>query len=842
MSAPTPQKSPHELAEAEMTTLNQTIEHDLDNFGTALLSEYETRMSILRTSFNKSQQSAIANIKTVSKASDERIRNLEQSLRAGKEHVVTLTDKLSAQKQEAKSKHDQVIVELASQKLSHEWAKTEYKKAKKGLEDANQKIVDLQAELEVAKRQPADLQDRLNAVEYRNADLKADLKAATQRASTAEDELKVFKTRWNQINDIMTASGSSSNHQPPAAQPTSSSQQQPSVPQPGASQQQLVVAQPTSSTQQQPTVARPDSPALESNQEGSLDEREGALQTNDSPIRTQSLDPHVSDDMSEKEPDFPHCQSILNAVMDVKNRQFNQYFLNPVDLAAPNGHADLAETTQPLNLDTMKEKLDKGTYDSVNSFKADFELMIADCKGLFPSGSLVFIAAEQLSSIFERTWSAQRASSHQDQDTESSSQESRVKKRKAETQSPVSSEDGHIEKRRSLTPLDNDIDYVQPMNTDRVENKRSASSSSVQSNDTSNDPIADDTYAMKGQLTAGARLDIEANFEVLPRLVSVMKSPNTLPDRWESLIPDEYRLTAHAVPSTVEKRLDEVAADLSSGMAIFRLTPASDADNVEFNRIFEYFIDKQRFASVSHAGLDDVEDIYLIPISKTASYPDSWLTLDTNLLPPAMTEDVLFMVVTFHLSEDKYTQVLKAWDDLFKAIQNPDFEGLAAIDGHLVNHQLPFFAPLPYTLSRVEFRMPKYNRMGRSEALLDHKLQGIAQNILRISKSEFYQSSRPSVNGIELPECVFVLGRVIQGRKRRGFLVVDIQHRDRPLWMIPQVYKAHSRPRDVILLRSKSPGSLGEWEGSITAKLLRAQLKKMLKVRGLVLERYSLPQ
>lgn len=138
-----------------------------------------------------------------------------------------------------------------------------------------------------------------------------------------------------------------------------------------SSGQQLIVAQQVSSQSA--------SSALAPVEQGIVEERDSGPQMNDSLTRPQSLDSHASNTMTNKESDLLHCQNILDEVMDMKNWQYNHYFLKPVDSPTP---ASRDAEVGPMTLGTMKEKLARGAYASGVSFKTDFDTMVADCKRL----------------------------------------------------------------------------------------------------------------------------------------------------------------------------------------------------------------------------------------------------------------------------------------------------------------------------------------------------------------------------------------------------------------------------------------------------------------------------
>lgn len=788
MSSQAPEQSPLDQAKAETNELYQKVQRDLDSLRTAPLNEFGNRIDSLIESVKLSRDSAGHSIQTALETSDSRIHDLKDNLQAKQTQLEHVQGTLRSERVQAAN----FRTESSAREQD---ANDKYQATKSALDTAEEEVFRIGCECAIFR-------EDLNTEKQQNVDLRADLETAKERALAAENEKNAFQSRLVQINDDMTALVSSSTRQTNVAQPSAS-----------------------------PALSLSDELKYESTY---LDEP----LLHDHHIRAESPNLHPGHAMSNPEFDMLLCQKVLDEVKDKKNWHYNRY----LDSAAPNVHSPFGAITRPMNLDTMTEKLDKGAYDSVDSFKTDFYLMVTNCKRLNPPHSLAHIAAVELARIFEQTWSAQLTSSHQCPESASSTQDASNKKRKADTESLVPSEDGHVQKRRSGAPLEQDISRVQHVNPDNCEGLP-VSSSSDQPKDIFIETGKDDTYNMKGLLTTGTRLDIKANLEVTPKFVSVIKSPNTLPSGWELLIPDEYRLTAHAVPATVEQGLDKAAADLSKDMVIMRLVPISDADKSEFDRILKYLLDKERYVTVSHADSDNVQSIHLIPASKLASYPRFWSILDPNLLPPAKTEDVLFMAIVFRLREDIHREVRQAWDGFIKAVHDLNIEEIAAMHDHLLHHQLPVFGPRMNTLSRAAGSRFILSQIPRSQEVLDPRLQGIAPNVLRISDPKPDRPSKLRVDGMERPERIFVLGRLFIGSRRYGLLVIDIQHRDRPLWLIHGIQKAHPGfIRCLTLLRSKFPTSLVEWESTLTAELYKTQVKKCLKDKGLKLEQYKLPE
>ncbi|KAJ1971125.1 hypothetical protein H4R35_005450, partial [Dimargaris xerosporica] len=81
-------------------------------------------------------------------------------------------------------------------------------------------------------------------------------------------------------------------------------------------------------------------------------------------------------------------------------------FLQPVDLVrdgCPN-YFDVVE--HPMDLGTMKVKLDRNQYASPQAFLDDFHLLVNNCYQFNPIGNLVYTQCQEVESVFETEWNA----------------------------------------------------------------------------------------------------------------------------------------------------------------------------------------------------------------------------------------------------------------------------------------------------------------------------------------------------------------------------------------------------------------------------------------------------
>lgn len=104
------------------------------------------------------------------------------------------------------------------------------------------------------------------------------------------------------------------------------------------------------------------------------------------------------------------------------------------------------------------------------------------------------------------------------------------------------------------------------------------------------------------------------------------------------------------------------------------------------------------------------------------------------------------------------------------------------------------------------------------------ELRAYSQDILRLSypgwaPGRTRASRLPKIDGVMAPRLVFLLGCVVCSGPPLGLLVVDIQHRDRSLWLIclDEEKEGAYWPSFMKLLGRYFPGSLSAWERTLPA-------------------------
>uniref|UniRef100_A0A1I7U100 Bromo domain-containing protein n=1 Tax=Caenorhabditis tropicalis TaxID=1561998 RepID=A0A1I7U100_9PELO len=98
------------------------------------------------------------------------------------------------------------------------------------------------------------------------------------------------------------------------------------------------------------------------------------------------------------------CSRLLTEIHSVKNKGFAQVFYLPVDPIKLKIYDYLDIIKNPMDLQTIKKKLDHKQYAEPEEFVADFNLMINNCCTYNPKGSAVHQNALDLKALFEERW------------------------------------------------------------------------------------------------------------------------------------------------------------------------------------------------------------------------------------------------------------------------------------------------------------------------------------------------------------------------------------------------------------------------------------------------------
>ncbi|KAK4947626.1 transcription initiation at TATA-containing promoter protein [Elasticomyces elasticus] len=98
------------------------------------------------------------------------------------------------------------------------------------------------------------------------------------------------------------------------------------------------------------------------------------------------------------------CDEVLKEIASTKNWQMNQYFTHPVDPVALNIPTYFQIIKKPMDLGTVRTKLNNNVYEKAKDFEEDVRLVFKNCYKFNPEGDLVHNAGTQLEGLFNKKW------------------------------------------------------------------------------------------------------------------------------------------------------------------------------------------------------------------------------------------------------------------------------------------------------------------------------------------------------------------------------------------------------------------------------------------------------
>ncbi|KAJ3179477.1 hypothetical protein HDU85_004888 [Gaertneriomyces sp. JEL0708] len=104
------------------------------------------------------------------------------------------------------------------------------------------------------------------------------------------------------------------------------------------------------------------------------------------------------------DPELKFCGEVLRELHKKHHYMYSTPFLQPVDPIALNIPHYFDIIKHPMDLSTVKKKLDLGQYQSADEFRADVKLMFNNCYTFNPPGTDVHNAGRQLEEVFDRKW------------------------------------------------------------------------------------------------------------------------------------------------------------------------------------------------------------------------------------------------------------------------------------------------------------------------------------------------------------------------------------------------------------------------------------------------------
>lgn len=103
------------------------------------------------------------------------------------------------------------------------------------------------------------------------------------------------------------------------------------------------------------------------------------------------------------------CQTVLKEFSKKSKAEFMFPFMEPVDAIKLNIPEYPLIIKNPMDLSTIRQKLEGDEYNDALQFEADVRLVIANCYAFNPPGSQVHIMGQRMEKLFNEKWAERPA-------------------------------------------------------------------------------------------------------------------------------------------------------------------------------------------------------------------------------------------------------------------------------------------------------------------------------------------------------------------------------------------------------------------------------------------------
>ncbi|PSR78352.1 hypothetical protein BD289DRAFT_456319 [Coniella lustricola] len=189
----------------------------------------------------------------------------------------------------------------------------------------------------------------------------------------------------------------------------------------------------------------------------------------------------------------------------------------------------------------------------------------------------------------------------------------------------------------------------------------------------------DPDIVWRGQLIMAATAD----FQTVAKHVAGANLAKTINLPWTTLLPRKLNVGGRIAINSATEYLCGLRWNPMVDLVVASLTPGNDDGKADFDRIFNYFVSKERWAVVGDKGIGNVKDTYLIPVAAgSGNHPEFLLNLEENYLPTTRTENMLLLVIVFRNDETT-----------LKKLHDAEWNAVAASSAVGSNNTLPHAAP-----------------------------------------------------------------------------------------------------------------------------------------------------
>ncbi len=97
-----------------------------------------------------------------------------------------------------------------------------------------------------------------------------------------------------------------------------------------------------------------------------------------------------------------YCSKIVNELYKKQHASYANFFYDPVDVRQVPNYYKLIKS--PMDLSTLKRKLEHKEYPDSSVFLQDWKLMMKNCVTFNPVGTMVYVAGQDMQRVFEEKW------------------------------------------------------------------------------------------------------------------------------------------------------------------------------------------------------------------------------------------------------------------------------------------------------------------------------------------------------------------------------------------------------------------------------------------------------
>lgn len=108
-------------------------------------------------------------------------------------------------------------------------------------------------------------------------------------------------------------------------------------------------------------------------------------------------------------PELRFCDAVLSELMKAKHFELHQWFMQPVDPVALNIPSYYKIIKKPMDLETMRKKLDSGEYSNAKEFEKDFWQIGKNCRLFNGEDSLITERVKGLEELFKAEYAKKDA-------------------------------------------------------------------------------------------------------------------------------------------------------------------------------------------------------------------------------------------------------------------------------------------------------------------------------------------------------------------------------------------------------------------------------------------------